>query len=77
MIKYASNDVVYLPKIYQLFKERIENNLFLDLTLKEIHSECQSFTEYPKINLNIKNFTKHKISPGNEVTGLLKYSVFI
>ena len=74
MIKYASNDVAFLPQIYHLFKERIKSNIYVDLTMKEIHQESQKYTEYPKINLNIKNFTKHKISPGNEVTGLLKYT---
>ena len=70
---YAGNDVLYLPKIFDIIYMRLsrKNNNnngqfnykkrnYSNLNIDNIFSECKKYLSYVKINLNIKNFNKTK-----------------
>ena len=73
MLEYASNDVLYLPKIYYLIQQYCEQGMYQNLTFYTIMNQCNKYLEYSKINLSIKNFNKINIEKGKELFGLLKY----
>jgi ribonuclease D len=72
MKEYAANDVIYLPNLFNLFKENCEKKMFNDIELKGITKECEKYLNYSKINLNIKNFTKVSIEKDKKIEGLIK-----
>jgi hypothetical protein len=75
MLEYTAVDVIYLPAIYNKFKqsfESIEIPQYKNLTFDKILLECKKYLEYTKINLSIKNFNKINIEKDKEVEGLLK-----
>lgn len=69
---YAGNDVIYLPKIYEIIYNRCEKRFFKHITMSKIFCECNKYLDYVKINLNIKNFNKMNISKGEIIQGLIK-----
>ena len=69
---YAGNDVFYLPKLYDLFREKIEAKIVRNITLKDIFQECQKYMNYLTINKNIKNYNKMNLTVGTKIKGLLK-----
>lgn len=79
MKEYAANDVIYLPKLYNLMKKNIKDLPEAEgtITYQGILDECQKTLKYPKLNLNIKNFNKYNIPKGKEIDGMLKYEYFI
>ena len=69
---YAGNDVIYLPRIYDMFCARCEKKLVKNLTIQNIFDECNKYLSYVKINLNIKNFNKTNIQRNSILQGLIK-----
>ena len=73
MLEYTATDVLFLPKIYYLFKLNCENGNYLNLMFENILEESKRSLEYCKINLGIKNFNKISIPKDKVIQGLLKY----
>jgi hypothetical protein len=71
MISYAANDVIYLPKVYTLMKEKVENfgNL---LTIDNIIKESEVFLKYPTLNLFVTESNRFFMED-KEVEGIIKY----
>ena len=72
MIAYAANDVLYLPKLYNIFSKNCEENKNSNLSIRSISSLCEKYLDYCNINLSIKNYNKVSIEAGKIVEGLLK-----
>jgi hypothetical protein len=72
MLEYTANDVLYLPKIYEIIKKLCDDGIYPSLTLNKITKESIKYLEYSEINLTIKNFNKINIPKDKEVEGLLK-----
>ena len=69
---YAGNDVIYLPKIFYLIKEKCERHQMRYLTMERIFEECSNYVSYVKMNLSIKNFHKMNLAKGSTIQGLIK-----
>ena len=69
MIKYAANDVIFLPKIYYVMTELIKN--INTLTLSDILQTCNTYLNYPNLNKNLTQKTR-EIIVNTEVEGLIK-----
>ena len=78
---YAGSDVYYLPKLYDIFSEKIKAKIVRNISLKDIFNECQKYLNYLKINTDIKNYTKMNLTEGTKINGLIKnfqnYCVYI
>lgn len=74
---YAGNDVIYLPKIYDLINSNCAQGQYSNINMKMILSECNKYLEYAKINLKIKNFNKTNIQKNSEIQGLIKYYLIL
>ena len=72
MLEYTALDVLYLPKIFELFKDNCITGIYKTLSLDKVHIECEKYLEYCKINLTIKNFNKISIEKDKVIEGLLK-----
>jgi hypothetical protein len=72
MLEYTSNDVIYLPKVYEIIKKLCDDGIYPSLTLNKIKNESSKYLDYTEINLSIKNFNKISIQKDKEVEGLLK-----
>ena len=69
---YAGSDVYYLPKLYDLFCQKIEAKIVRNINIQDIFKECRKYLNYLNINKNIKNYTKMNITEGTKITGLIK-----
>ena len=69
---YAGTDVYYLPKLYDLFCQKIEVKIVRNVTLPDIFKECQKYLKYLTINKNIKNYSKMSLTKGTKIKGLIK-----
>ena len=69
---YAGNDVIYLPKIYNIICSKCDKKIIKDITVENIFDECKKYLKYVNINLKIKNFNKTNIQKGTEIEGLIK-----
>jgi len=69
---YAGCDVYYLPKLYELFCQKIETKIVKNVTIQDIFNECQKYMKYLTINKNIKNYNKMNLTEGTEIKGLIK-----
>ena len=69
---YAGCDVYYLPKLYDLFCQKIEAKIVRNTTIQDIFNECQKYLKYLTINKNIKNYNKMNLTEGTEIKGLIK-----
>ena len=78
---YAGSDVLYLPKLYYLFKDKIEKKIVKKITMEDIFNECKKYLNYLSINKNIKNYNKMNLVEGTKIKGLIKnfqnYCVYI
>ena len=78
---YAGSDVYYLPKLYDLFNEKIEKKIVKNITMQDIFNECKKYLNYITINKNIKNYNKTNLIEGTKIKGLIKnfqnYCVYI
>jgi hypothetical protein len=72
MLEYTANDVIYLPKIYEIIKNVCDEGLYPTLTINKIKKESSKYLDYLEINLSIKNFNKINIQKDKEIEGLLK-----
>lgn len=72
MLEYTANDVLFLPKIYEIIKELCNNGSYSSLSFNHITAESNKYLEYSKINLTIKNFNKINLQKDKEVEGLIK-----
>ena len=69
MIKYAANDVIYLPKIYYVMTELIKNlNI---ITLTDVLETCNVYLNYPNLNKGLTQKSRDLIL-NTEVQGLIK-----
>lgn len=68
---YAGNDVIYLPKIYDIIHDRCRQ--LQNVSMESIFNECNKYLGYVKMNLNIKNFHKMSIPINSIIQGLIKY----
>ena len=73
---YAGNDVIYLPKIYDIICDNCDRKIIKNVTVENIFDECKKYLKYVNINLKIKNFNKTNILKGTEIQGLIKYIIF-
>jgi ribonuclease D len=69
---YAGNDVIYLPKIYNIICSKCDKKIIKDISVDNIFKECEKYLKYVNINLKIKNFNKTNIQKGTEIEGLIK-----
>ena len=69
MINYAANDVIYLPKVYDLMVEVIKG--FSDLKISDVLSSCEQYLKYPNINEDVTIKTRD-LAENSQVQGLLK-----
>ena len=69
---YAGNDVIYLPKIYNIICSKCDKKIIKDISVDYIFQECEKYLKYVNINLKIKNFNKTNIQKGTEIEGLIK-----
>ena len=69
---YAGCDVYYLPKLYDLFCQKIEMKIVKNVSIQDIFMECQKYMNYLTINKNIKNYNKMNLTEGTEIKGLIK-----
>ena len=70
---YAGCDVIYLPKIYNLFCKKCEEDpLNKEIKIENIFKECQNYLKYVNINKNIKNYNKMNLPVGTKLDGLIK-----
>jgi ribonuclease D len=75
MQEYAAKDVIYLPEIYNLMIKKCKmlykwkNYQF---KIDEIIKECEKYLQYPKINLEVKNFNKVFLPAQYIMEGLIK-----
>ena len=69
---YAGCDVYYLPKLYDLFCQKIEAKIVKNISIQDIFNECQKYLKYLNINKNIKNYNKMNLTEGTEIKGLIK-----
>ena len=84
---YAGNDVLYLPKIFEIIymklskknssyhinnSKNFKKKVFSNLSIENIFNECKKYLSYVKINLNIKNFNKTNIQQHTILQGLIK-----
>ena len=69
MLKYASEDVLFLEKLYFKFISLVN-----DTVMNKIFEESKSSIAYSKINLNIKNNQRYDLLKNNikEIKGMLK-----
>ena len=78
---YAGSDVYYLPKLYDLFCQKIDAKIVRNISLQDIFKECQKYLNYLTINTDIKNYTKMNLIEGTKINGLIKnfqnYCVYI
>ncbi len=72
MLEYTANDVLYLPKIYEIIKDLCNNGNYSSLSFDHITTESNKYLEYSEINLSIKNFNKLNLQKDKEVEGLIK-----
>jgi hypothetical protein len=72
MLHYTALDVLYLPKIYEIFSCNLQEGFYKNLDMKIIKNECSKYLDYININLMIKNFNKISIEKDKIVEGLLK-----
>ena len=64
---YAGSDVLYLPKLYYLFKDKIEKKIVKKITMEDIFNECKKYLNYLSINKNIKNYNKMNLVEGTKI----------
>ena len=69
---YAGNDVYYLPKLYDIFCQKIESGIVRNVSIQDIFRECRKYLNYLNINKNIKNYTKTNLTEGTKIKGLIK-----
>ncbi len=69
MIEYAANDVIYLPKIYEMMVEQIKENK--TQTITEVVESCEVYLKYPEINLDI-SYNMREVDESSQVQGLIK-----
>ena len=74
---YAGNDVIYLPKIYNIICSNVDRKIIKNITVQNIFDECKKYLKYVNINLKIKNFNKTNIQRGTEIQGLIKYNFYL
>ena len=74
---YAGNDVIYLPKIYNIICSNIDRKMIKNINVQNIFDECKKYLKYVNINLKIKNFNKTNIQRGTEIQGLIKYNFYL
>jgi len=67
---YAGCDVIYLPKIYNIFYKKCKEDK--NINIENIFSECQKYLRYVNINKNIKNYNKMNLAVGTKLQGLIK-----
>jgi hypothetical protein len=72
MKDYAARDVIYLPILYNIFKDNCEKSLYNKLTFDYISHECERYLKYTQINLNVKNYNKINLQKDKLVEGLIK-----
>jgi len=69
MLKYAANDVIFLPKIYYLMLDILKG--MKKLTITDIFNSCESYLLYPTLNNNI-TINSRESQESNQVQGLIK-----
>ena len=69
---YAGCDVYYLPKLYDLFCQKIEMKIVKNVSIQDIFMECQKYMNYLTINKNIKNYNKMNLTEGTKIKGFIK-----
>ena len=67
---YAGCDVIYLPKIYNIFYKKCKEDK--NINIENIFTECQKYLRYVNINKNIKNYNKMNLTIGTKLQGLIK-----
>lgn len=67
---YAGCDVIYLPKIYNIFYKKCKEDK--NINIEKIFTECQKYLRYVNINKNIKNYNKMNLAVGTKLQGLIK-----
>ena len=69
---YAGCDVYYLPKLYDLFCQKIESKIVKNISIQDIFKECEKYMNYLTMNKNIKNYNKMNLTEGTKIKGLIK-----
>ena len=71
---YAGCDVIYLPKIYNLFCKKCEEDSLKikKINIENIFKECNKYLRYININKSIKNYNKMNLTVGTKLQGLIK-----
>jgi len=69
MIKYASNDVIYLPKIYYLMNEIIKDSK--TITIEDIKKNSEVYLQYPELNMHISQNSRNLLD-NSQIQGLIK-----
>ena len=68
---YAGNDVIYLPKIYNIICSKCDKKIIKDISVDNIFKECEKYLKYFNIYFKINNFNKTNIQKGTEIEGLI------
>lgn len=69
MIKYAANDVIYLPKIYKLMINIISG--LKGLSIQHVLESCELYLQYPNLNKDINHKTR-ELQENSQIQGLIK-----
>jgi len=69
MIKYAANDVIYLPKIYDIMLEILKG--LKNLSITDVLKACELYLKYPNINESITQKTRD-LPENSQIQGILK-----
>ena len=64
---YAANDVIYLPKIYEIMLEIMNKHMLL----KEVLDACQVYLKYPDLNESLTLKTR-LLQEHNQIQGIIK-----
>lgn len=69
MIKYAANDVIYLPKIYRSMISIIKDLNGVDL--QYVMDCCELYLQYPELNNEITQKNRD-LQENSQIQGLIK-----
>jgi ribonuclease D len=70
MIKYAANDVIFLPKIYNMMLKMIKT--IKSLTITDVLNSCEAYLKYPDLNIDISIKMRELLESNTQIQGLIK-----
>ncbi len=69
MLKYAGNDVIFLPKIYNLMLDILKD--FKTLTITDVLNTCEVYLSYRDLNKDL-TIKSRDLQENSQVQGMIK-----